>query len=209
MSKHHARPAAYPAAPGTVPGELRGRAGAWYAEQGQAAAGAPHSTSEHLSVMANPPGWARGWQDSVIIPNPALGAVWSYTVDGRYSERLVSARWTLTTSAVVANRFPVLQLLDTNGRIVAVRWAGGTIAASLALGVTLAGNVTIQSNYGGNEVFGPMPDFITPPGYTWRATVQGIDAGDQQSAITLFVDRFPSDTTRKYEPVDDDTSGSV
>jgi len=203
MSKHHARPAAYPAPPGAVPGELRGRAGEWYAEQAAMPADAQHTTSEHMSVMANPPGWARGWQEHILIPNPAAGAVWSHTVDGRWSERLVSARWVLTTSAVAGDRFPVLYLADTNGTKVLCVWAGGTITASEAIGVNLAGDATIQSNYGGIETFGPMPNLIVPPGYTWTATCQGIDVADQQSGIVLVVDRFPNDTTRKYRPVED------
>lgn len=203
MSKGHARPAATPAPPGSVPGELRGQAGVWYAQQVQPAAGEPHDTSEHMSMMLNPPGWAHGWQDRLLIPQPAAGQVWSYQVDGRYSERLVSVRWTLTASAVVANRFPLLQLLDQNNVVVAERWGGGTITASQAISVNLAEDMTIQSNYGGNSVFGPLPALMTPPGYTWKATCQNIDAGDQQSNIVLIVHRFPSDTTRKYRPVED------
>lgn len=204
MSKRHGRPAAYPAPPGAVPGELRGRAGEWYAAQAGDAAELAHTTSEHMSVMTNPPGWARGWTEELVIPNPAAGAVWSHTVDGRYSERLVSARWVLTTSAVVANRFPVLYLANTNGTKVLCVWAGGTITAGEAVGVNLAGDTTIQSNYGGIETFGPMPNRIVPPGYTWTATVQNIDVADQQSAIVLTVNRFPSDTTRRYRPVEDE-----
>ena len=203
MSKGHGRPAATPAPLGAVPGELRGRAGDWYAAQAAMPAEQSHSTSEHMSVMANPPGWARGWQERLIIPNPAAGAVWSHTVDGRWSERLVSARWVLTTSAVAANRFPVLYLTDANGAKVLCVWAGGTVVASTVNGVNLAGDTTIQSNYGGIETFGPMPNYITPPGYTWTATVQNIDVGDTLTGIVLTVDRFPNDTTRKYRPVED------
>ena len=203
MSKGHGRPAATPAPPGAVPGELRGRAGDWYAEQAAMPGELLGTTSEHMSVMPNPPGWARGWTEELIIPNPAAGAVWSHTVDGRYSERLVSARWVLTTSAVAANRFPVLYLANTNGTKVLCVWAGGTVVASTVNGVNLAGDTTIQSNYGGIETFGPMPNRIVPPGYVWTATVQNMDAADQQSAIVLTVDRFPSDTTRKYRPVED------
>ncbi len=203
MSKHHARPAAYPAPPGAVPGELRGRAGDWYAAQAGSAGQLSHVTSEHMSVMTNPPGWARGWTEEIIIPDPAAGSVWSHTVDGRYSERLVSARWVLTTSAVAANRFPVLYLADTNGVNVLSVWAGGTVVASTVNGVNLDPQYTLQSNYGGTETFGPLPNRIVPPGYKWTATVQNMDAGDTLTAIVLTVDRFPSDTTRKYRPAED------
>ena len=203
MSRGHARPRAYPAPPGAMPGELVGRANQWNPVHPGAASAESHTTSEHLSVMANPPGWARGWQEHLVIPNPVAGSVWSHQVDGRWSERLVSARWVLTTSAVAANRFPVLYLTDTNGVRVLCVWAGGTVVASTVNGVTLAGENTIQSNYGGIETFGPMPNLIVPPGYTWTATVQNIDVADTLTGIVLIVDRFPSDTTRKYRPVED------
>ena len=155
----------------------------------------PGNSSQVARLMAAPPGFAVGWQETVIVPDPAAGAVWSHTVDGRWFERLVSARWVLTTSAVAANRFPVLYLTDANGEKVLSVWAGGTITASESKGVNLMDAVSIQSDYGGLETFGPMPNRIVPPGYTWTATVENIDAGDQQSGIVLTVDRFPNDAT--------------
>lgn len=143
--------------------------------------------------MTAPPSYAVGWFDRVIIPNPAAGANFAYTVDGRYVERLLSVRFTLVTSAVVANRFPVMRLSDVTGRVVAGVWAGGTIPASTTQIQTLAREFSLQSNYGGTEVFGPLPDWITPPGYTWQSFVQNIDVGDQISAVTLLVNRFPND----------------
>lgn len=143
--------------------------------------------------MAAPPGFAVGWFERVIVPSPAAGANFTYTIDGRYKERLLSARFTLVTSAVVANRFPVLHLLDVNSRVVASAWAGGTIPASTMQTQNLAREFTLQSNYGGSEVFGPLPDWLMPEGYSWQSSVQNIDAGDQINAITLLVERFPND----------------
>lgn len=154
----------------------------------------PVNTSGTARLMAAPPGYAVGWLERVLIPNPAAGAAFTYVGDGRYVERLISVRFTLATSAVVANRFPVMRLLDATGRIVMGVWAGGTVAASTTLAVNLAREFSLQSNYGGAEVFGPMVDLVTPPGYSWQLVVQNEDVGDQVSTITLLVQRFPTDT---------------
>ena len=110
-------------------------------------------------------------------------------------------RFTLAASATVKDRFPFLRLTDPDGRVVAAVWAGSDVTASVTQSVTLTGRYQVTSNYGPPEVFGPLPDLILAPGYTWNGEVDQIQAGDQVSGITLFVHRFPSDTTRKYEPV--------
>lgn len=145
--------------------------------------------------MADAPGFAVGWQDVVYVPAPAVGTSWSYKVDGRYFERLVGVRFVLVTSAVVANRFPVLYLQDQNGVNVLSVWAGGTVPASKTNGVNLSPWYSLQSNYGGAETFGPLPNMLVPPGYSWVSTVQNIDVGDQVSGVVLTVQRFPNDAT--------------
>lgn len=154
------------------------------------------TASDSARLLAEPPGYVIGWQERLYIPAPPAGQAWSHTVNGPYFERLTAARWVLTTSAVVANRFPVLYLSDANGVKVLAVWAGGTNVASQVSGINLAWNNTLQSNYGGVETFGPIPNLICPPGFTWTATCQNMDVGDTQTGIVLTVDRFPNDITR-------------
>ncbi|MGH9622517.1 MAG: hypothetical protein ACRD45_22770 [Bryobacteraceae bacterium] len=155
----------------------------------------PGNSSQTARLMAAPPGFAVGWQEPVYIPDPAAGANWKYTVDGRYSERLVSVRFTFTASAVVADRFPLVHLADANGRVVGGYFAGSNIAASVVQTVTLSPGNQVVSNYGPTEVFGFLPDLLVPPGWAWSSSVPGVDVGDQISAITLIVQRFPNDAT--------------
>lgn len=154
------------------------------------------TTSDTARLLVDPPGYAIGWQQRVYVPSPAAGAAWSRTIPGPHFERLVAARWVLTTSAVVANRFPVLYLTDPNGVKVLCVWAGGTNVASQVSGINLAREYSLQSNYGGIETFGPMPDLLLPPGFTWTATCQNMDVGDTQTGIVLTIDQFPNDITR-------------
>lgn len=152
------------------------------------------NVSQAARLMASPPGFAIGWQEPVYLPNPAAGAEWSYTVDGRYYERLISVRFTFTASAAVADRFPVVHLADANGRVVAGYWAGSGIKAGVVQTVTLSPGNQVVSNYGPADVFGFLPDLLVPPGWVWSSSTAGLDVADQISAITLVVQRFPNDT---------------
>lgn len=155
----------------------------------------PNNTSDTARLMVNPPGFAIGWQEPVYIPNPPVGQVWSHTADGRYYERLISARWTLTTDAVAVTRLPRLQLLDTNGVVMASVAAGSGVAASSAATPTLVAGLSVLATGASGDLAGFLPDVLIPPGWTWAATVIGIDPGDQQSGIALLVQRFPNDAT--------------
>ena len=153
----------------------------------------PNNTSQTARLMVNPPGFAVGWQTPVYLPDPAAGAIWSYTVDGRYYERLVAVRYRFATSAVVATRFPVVALQDTNGTVITSAqggWgvpAGSAVTASLAVGVPVAATATNGST------FGYLPDVLAPPGWSWVANVGAMDAGDAFSQVVLLVQRFPND----------------
>lgn len=156
----------------------------------------PSNTSRSARLIVDAPGYVIGWQETVIVPSPVAGAVWSYKTDGRYWERLVSVRHTLTTSAVVANRFPTLQLKDVNGRVILSIWAGGTVTAGKTLGLNLQRENALQGDYGGVETYGPLPDLLVEGGWTWTPLVTNMDVGDTLTGITLIVQRFPNDITR-------------
>lgn len=151
------------------------------------------STSDTARLMVNPPGFAIGWQQPVYLPDPAVGANWAYTVDGRYFERLLAVRYRFMASAVVATRFPEVVLQDTNGvTITAVQggWtvpAGNTVRPNLIIGAPVAANAT------GGETFGYLPDILVPPGWSWVSSVSAMDPGDSFSQVVLLVQRFPND----------------
>jgi len=137
-----------------------------------------------------------GWQEPVYIPNPAAGQNWKFKVDGRYFTRVLSVTFVLQTSAVVANRFPQLQLLDSNGVLITAIGAGGTVVATSNLQNYLTvGNPFISAGASGGS-FGYMPDLLIPPDWSWQSQVFGIDAGDQLSGIVLLVQRFPNDAAQ-------------
>ena len=143
--------------------------------------------------MTGAPSYAVGWQEPVYLPNPPAGQGWSYPVDGRYFERLLSARWIFTTDAVVANRSVRLSLMDANGTIAAEVPATGVVTAGtvLACEMTTGGPGYAVTTAG--VAAGFIPDLLVPPGWTWMARGITLDPGDTLTSVTLLVQRFPND----------------
>jgi hypothetical protein len=158
--------------------------------------GYPPFIADSASLLLRPPGYAQGWQDLIILPTPAPGVTFQHVIDGRWSERLYAAVFRLTTSAVVANRFMSLQLLDNNAVRVAAAAASGAVAAATALRANLCVTIPVQANGTTGDTYGYIPDVLAPPGWSWVLSVSGIDAGDQVDQVSLLVQKFPSDITR-------------
>jgi|SRR5690348_3592699 len=153
----------------------------------------PGNTSQTARLLSSPPAFGVGWQERIIVPNPGAGANWVHTVDGRYYERLLSCRYTFTTSATVANRFPGIELRDTDGNFVTVMPGGQNVAANVSLSayLTLGGPAYAQGTAGNTVGF--IPDLLVPPGWTWGSVVGAMDPGDAFTSILLIVQRFPND----------------
>lgn len=152
-----------------------------------------HSTSDTARLMVGAPGFAVGWQEPVAVAVPAAGGQWAHKVDGRYLTRLLAVTFTLVTSAVVANRFPAVNLTDNNGRLITSVPAGGTVVASSTLNVFLTTGAPAYAFGASGGTFGFLPDLLVPGDYSWGSAVSGMDAGDQLSGVVLLVQRFPND----------------
>lgn len=151
------------------------------------------NVSQTARLILAAPSYAIGWQELIKVPNPAAGQVWAHKVDGRYYERVVAAMFTLTTSAVVANRFPTFYLIDNNGTIVTEVPAGGTITANSQVTAVLhLGGPAYSFGTTGNS-YGFLPDILAAPDWSWGVSVSGIDAGDTLTNGSLLVHRFPND----------------
>lgn len=155
----------------------------------------PRTTSDTARLLVDAPSFAVGWQQPIYVPNPAVGQNWKHTVDGRYSERLLAATFVFTADAVVGDRFPAMNLVDTNGVIITSVPAGDSVVASSGLSVFLTLHGPAYSFGASGGTFGFIPDILVPPGWAWQSSVAGIDPGDQLSAIVLLVQQFPNDAT--------------
>ena len=120
---------------------------------------------------------------AIAVPNPPVGAEWSYTVPPGSSFTLEGILYSLTTSAVVGNRIPVLQIKDATGVLRFVNYLP-TQAASVSTQYQWAA-------FGGSEPNASamnLPAGLTlGPGWTIGSNTPGIDAaGDAYTTISVL-----------------------
>jgi len=129
----------------------------------------------------------------VAVTTPAAGADWSQTVPTAARWRIRGVRATFATSAAVGGRYPRLQV---DG--------GGATLYRVTTNISFGASATTSMNWG---VPGATAEF-TSPFDEWRAlpldltlsggqvlssVTQGLAAGDQWSAITVYVEEVIQD----------------
>jgi hypothetical protein len=138
-------------------------------------------------------GYGRSFQSVVRGVNPAAGASFSLTLDSRWVWRCVSAVFTLTTDANVANRYVTMEATQDDGASYAVSapavvfTAGGTAryVGSISQGVG-------EWNTGTDAFFHLAPVWMFG-GSILTITVGSIQVGDTLTKIRFVFDRVPSD----------------
>jgi hypothetical protein len=148
-------------------------------------------------VTVNSPAWGPGGPSlgsldgqgairSVAGTTPAAGAELSDTVPTGARWELIAIVATLTTSAVVANRTPVL-LLDDGANVVWRVGSAQTQAASTTESYSF-GQGTARSGTNPSAVVDILPNRgALLAGWRIRTLTAGIDVGDQYSAIRYWV----------------------
>ena len=152
-----------------------------------------------VSLAKQPPGLfgqqggrTRGVPRIIIVPNPAPGADWSYAQSGPSFLLFHCAVSVLATSATVATRIARFQLKYT-GVICGQFAAASTQLASLTNTYSL--HPSAISSGDAATVYAPLPaDLILRDGMSIGSNTTALQAGDQWSAIALFVEEF-SDVT--------------
>lgn len=132
-----------------------------------------------------------GQTGSTTGTNPAAGADWTYTVPAGFTQVLVSVRAVLTTSAVVANRVPVLRITIPTGQIVAdIAAIAAQTASTTITYVWMAGAPANNTN---NVQQMSLPQGLRlPAGSVVQTITAGISAGDQWSSISITYTQFIS-----------------
>ena len=121
----------------------------------------------------------------ISVPNPAAGADWSYSIPPSTIVHLFTITAQLVTSAVVANRTPVLSV-SIGGVSIYTDPSEVTVTASSTRIYSYANGVNSLS--AGNAARGGIPDLWLETGAVISVATGGIDAGDQWSAITLYAE---------------------
>lgn len=134
--------------------------------------------------------WGRGYAQLSSANIPAAGAAAKLVIPGTAYQRLLTAHFTLTTSATVANRFPRMSILDGDGQVRARFAASVAVVASSSVTYTFAVNVGDHSHVASGDGYSSIPDMILPPGFAWSWDAAGLDPADQLSAVDVLLDWF-------------------
>lgn len=116
------------------------------------------------------------------IAQPAAGANWSLNLVTGRECKLDLVTGLFATSAVVANRGPVLQIVHQDGTIIAQVGLAAAIAASSNIRFTWGLGFSPGTNTLNNQT-NSLPDMWLPPGCKIQTITAGIDGGDQYSIL--------------------------
>lgn len=122
----------------------------------------------------------------ILGTNPAAGSEISETVPTGARWRLISFRYTITTSGTVANRSPVLTI-DDGTNVLWETWSNVAVTASSTVAYNAgAGAPFLAYNTAGNLL--PLPTTLELPGGSRIRTVTGnLQAGDDFAAPVYTV----------------------
>lgn len=123
----------------------------------------------------------------VPVASPAAGAEWSAQVPSGAVWIVDSITALLTTSAVVANRSPDLQVTDNDGALLSAVPPPASIAASLAARYYWLRTIAAAWAAGANKQPTPLPTTILPAGAIIKSSTLNLDVGDAWTAIVLYV----------------------
>ena len=142
--------------------------------------------------LLNPFAYGRGFLELIQPANPAAGANFAVTQDGRYISRLIAATFQIVTSAAVASRAVTVDYADGNGNVIVSNGAAVTVLAGTTQ-VFSANMARGTSEWNtGTTVFFPLFDYMLEPGRIVQINIASKDAGDQLSKINLSFERFPT-----------------
>lgn len=126
----------------------------------------------------------------VTIGSPAAGQGFLHTVPGASRQRIRSVSFVLVNAVAVANRLPRVEFLDASGAVFYsaaapfVTTSGVTSRFNFAVGVTqLGANDAAQ-------IQGALPSFKLNAGLSIRVAIGAVNAADQISGASLFVDQW-------------------
>jgi len=144
-------------------------------------------------ALGQPAGSGLSFQQVIDGQNPAAGAGYRLSMDGRYRSRLVTCVFTLTTDGNAANRYVTVQHLGADGLPYSVSAASVLVTASTTQ--RFAGSIsrTIAEWNTGTDVLFPLDPVFLDLGGVLRIDVNGAQAGDQLSGIKLCFDQYPTD----------------
>ena len=130
----------------------------------------------------------------ITVAQPPAGADWTQTVPAFTRWRIKAVSATLTTSAVVATRFPQLEVLSAGGAAIYLPPAPQSQAAGVANGwVWQTGLPVVGQTVGAFQFETLPPEIEIGDGGNIKVATAALQAGDQWSGIALYVEEWIND----------------
>jgi len=135
-----------------------------------------------------------GWHHTIINAAPAVGVGHGFNMATRSARRILSARTTLTTSAVAGARRPYLTMF-VNGSVVHLSMTGTSQDAGVTKGYTWAEGVGWGLDAAALAGMGVLPvgtrlDSSDTDVAQIAVTADGLLAGDQFGALNVYVEEW-------------------
>jgi hypothetical protein len=133
---------------------------------------------------------------AIPLANPGAGAEWIATVPAGAAWELLSANFSFTASAAVANRIPTVQFKDDTGVRYARINANVTVAASI--GTSMSFQAGIGSTLSGNASGIALPgrDLPLMAGHQVGSLTSALDVADVYASVVLVVREWTLDGAR-------------
>lgn len=129
----------------------------------------------------------------IRIPNPAAGADWIQRIPGGVVWEVLSVESLFTASAAVANRSPMLQIINADGQFVARFPAPAVVTAGTGARVLWATGLGAVGSVGTQSALLSDPPPVMLSGMSIGSLTGLLDAADQYSAIVMMVRQWSED----------------
>lgn len=138
-----------------------------------------------------PYGYGRGYVDHLSPSQPAAGSGLTIALDPTFLFRPISVRFSVTTDANVANRFPSVDYTDPEGNVY-LRNAAGLVLTASTTGQVFDFNIqrTVAEWATNTDILAPLCDTFIPAGWQIRITLGSIQAADQISAVRILTEKW-------------------
>ena len=130
------------------------------------------------------------YETRYLVANPASASDWAFTVAAEGWLELQSVVATLTCSATVANRAPMLVVSDGTEVIASITAAAVITASAVAPLCWMAGDQAYACTGYTQQQTLPLPKFKVQSGYKIYSLTAGLSAGDQWSSITIYATMY-------------------
>jgi hypothetical protein len=127
-----------------------------------------------------------GIRNVLPVTTPVAGSEWTFTLPGGYYWRLLTGQATLITSGTVANRFPGIQLNDSNVNLFTLEAQAAVVAGSAVTVTYVGGALVAPSVVNTPDLLIGAPAGWLEQGYIIRSITPGLQAGDAYAAINLW-----------------------